>query len=604
MAKIVKFFAIPIVVFAMMVAAVQPALAQGQAQAPVTASVDRTALTTDDMLTLSVVVNANGQQPPQPQLPALDGFYIVGNGTSSQMSIVNGAVSSSVAYNYRLQPAQTGALTIDPVTVTLDGRTYSTQPITVQVSQGTGQPTQARGGTDPNFEAPAQLGDNQLFVQATVDNLEPYVGEQVTYTFRFFEAADAMRMSSMLTGQPDYRPPALTGFWAEGDPEQRSYRASVNGRIYTVTELNSILFPTAAGEVTIDPATLTIPDSIFQRGGSMATEAVTLNVQPLPAGAPASFNGAVGQFEMVAEADVTETRVDEPVTLKVTLVGRGNISTLTDPVWPQMDGWRVFEGESSINTAVQDGQVVGTRVYEHVMIPTQAGEYVIPAIEYSYFDPTDDEQYHSVSTEEFAVSVAPGPPGAGANAARPAAGTADANAPVDANAPTELALKAAPEVLRMSAAPVVTQPWYWLLWTLPLAALAGGFVWQRRQRYLVENAATIRSSRAYKEARRALDKVRKRNAPTADQFAAAERVFSDYLSAKLGRSVIGMSRDALAAELAARNVDASLIAQVQACFDASEHGRYSPAGSTDGELDALLDRVAQTVGELDRALVD
>lgn len=605
MAKVTRLFILSIALFgALLAGAVQPALAQGQP--PITASVDRNALTTDDTLTLTVVVNANSQQPPRPQLPSLEGFAVVGNSTSSQLQIVNGVVSSSVAYAYRLQPLQTGALTIDPVTVTLDGQTYSTQPITVQVTQGTGSPTQANGGVNGGaaggtIDAPALLANNDLFVQAVVDNPEPYVGEQIVYTFRFFEAADSALMPSILSGQPDYEPPALAGFWAEGDPEQRSYRASINGRLYTVTELNSILFPTAAGEVTIEPARLTIPGSVFQRGGTMQTDPVTVTVKPLPAGEPASFNGAVGRFDIQAQVDATETQVDEPITMKITLSGQGNISTLADPTWPEMDGWRIFEGDTAVNTSVQDGQVVGTRTYERVMIPTQAGDSTIPAIEYSYFSPAD-EAYHEISTQPIPVTVAPGAPGAAAGPAQPANvgnGGENAASPATDGGSGELGLKPAPEILRMAAAPVATEPWYWLLWAVPMAALAGGFAWQRRQRYLLRTADVRRSSRARKEARKALDKVRRSQDPLPDRFAAVERAIYDYLDAKLGQSVMGLSSHGLATELGVRGIPSGTIADLQACLDGAETGRYSPAGGATQELDALLDRTARMLDALD-----
>jgi hypothetical protein len=599
MARVTRLFILSIALFGILLAGTaQPALAQGQP--PITASVDRNALTTDDTLTLTVVVNASSQQPPQPQLPSLEGFAVVGSSTSSQLQIVNGVVSSSVAYAYRLQPLQTGALTIDPVEVTLDGQTYSTQPITVQVSQGTGSPTQATGGAaGGTIEVPAQLGNNDLFVQAVVDNPEPYVGEQIVYTFRFFEAANSALMPSILSGQPDYGPPALTGFWAEGDPEQRSYRASINGRLYTVTELSSILFPTAAGELTIEPARLTIPGSVFQRGGTMQTDPVTVNVKPLPAGEPASFNGAVGRFDIQAQVDAAETRVDEPITMKITLVGQGNISTLADPVWPQMDGWRIFEGDTAVNTTVQDGQVVGTRTYERVMIPTQAGESTIPAIEYSYFDPAD-EAYHEISTQPIPVTVTPGAAGA-AGPAKPAnAESGDDNAtPPAAEETGELGLKPAPAVMRMAAAPVATEPWYWLLWAVPMAALAGGFAWRRRQRYLLRTADVRRSSRAHKEARKVLNKVRRSQDPLPERFAAVEWAIYDYLDAKLGRSVTGLSSHGLATELGVRGIPGPVIADLQACLDGAETGRYSPAGGATQELDALLDRTERMLDELD-----
>ena len=247
-----------------MLALMMVALVGASAQSPLSATVDRTTLTTDDSLTLTVVVSSSGRNAPRPQLPDLDGFTVLGSSTSSQMSIVNGAVSSSVAFSYRLQPYATGTLTIAPITATVDGQPYSTEPIAVEVSQGNGTPTQAPGSSAQGLSAPSQLGNLELFVEASVDNPEPYVGEQITYTFRFYEAADSMRVSSLFMDQPGYNPPALTGFWSEGEIENETYRVSHNGRIYTVTELRSQLFPTAAGAVTIDPAQLTIPGFGFR----------------------------------------------------------------------------------------------------------------------------------------------------------------------------------------------------------------------------------------------------------------------------------------------------------------------------------------------------
>ena len=76
-------------------------------------------------------------------MPSLAGFNVVGTSTSSQISIINGATTSQVVYLYQLQPYETGELIIEPITLTLGGQTYSTQPIAVQVSQGSSAPAPA-----------------------------------------------------------------------------------------------------------------------------------------------------------------------------------------------------------------------------------------------------------------------------------------------------------------------------------------------------------------------------------------------------------------------------------------------------------------------------
>ncbi|MCB0198270.1 MAG: BatD family protein, partial [Anaerolineae bacterium] len=74
----------------------------GQAQEVVTAQVDRAVLSTDETLTLSVTVNANATNLPNPTLPDMNGFNIIGTGSSSQISIINGSMSANMVYTYRL----------------------------------------------------------------------------------------------------------------------------------------------------------------------------------------------------------------------------------------------------------------------------------------------------------------------------------------------------------------------------------------------------------------------------------------------------------------------------------------------------------------------
>jgi hypothetical protein len=200
-----------------------PSFAQGS---PITAVIDRSELSTDESLVLTVTVQGLGSSVSEPEIPYLDGLNIVGSGRSSQISIANGNTSSSTLYQYRLQPARPGDVVIPPISVIIDGQTYSTEPIAVRVTQGGGaaQP-QSMGQAAP---APAngaasvstELNGQDLFVEAAVDNAAPYQGEAIDYTFRFYQAVNLFR-------DPNYQPPSFTGFWTDGEPvPNRLHRGS------------------------------------------------------------------------------------------------------------------------------------------------------------------------------------------------------------------------------------------------------------------------------------------------------------------------------------------------------------------------------------------
>ncbi len=121
-------------VIALMIVAV-PSFAQ---ESPIQAEVDRTNLTTDESLVLTITVQGLGNNVSEPEIPYLDGLNIVGSSTSSQISIINGNTSTSRVYQFRLQPARPGDVTIAPINVVIDGQTFSSEPILVHIEQGAG----------------------------------------------------------------------------------------------------------------------------------------------------------------------------------------------------------------------------------------------------------------------------------------------------------------------------------------------------------------------------------------------------------------------------------------------------------------------------------
>jgi hypothetical protein len=580
-----KHLLIPVTVIVLLLLSVTPGYAQGNGV--ISASVDRTSLSTDETLTLAVTINADVSNPPNPSLPSLEGFTIVGSGSSSQISIVNGAVSTQLIYSYRLQPYAPGDLVIDPIGVTLNGQTFTTEPITVQVTQGTGTPPSA---PPSNATAPTstEFRGQRYFVEAEVDNPTPFIGEQVNYIFRFYEAFDAF-------GQPQYEAPTFTGFWTENQTDQSQYQVQAGGQIYNVTELRTVLFPSLMGPVTIEPARLVIPGGFFSSGAELQTQPVAVDVKPLPADAPASFNGAVGQFTLSGTVDTTQTRVNEPITWRVTLTGRGNLSALPDPVWPEMPEWRSFESQATTNTQFQNGQAVGERVYERLLVPQAEGEYTIPVLEYTYFDPAAGG-YQTMTTGAVPISIAPGDP-ASTEAQNYASVPGGHKENVEQLATDIRHVKPVPTKLSMGDRSVTESPLYWLAWGVPLLGIVGNFVWQRRQRFWQNNAGVARSSQARKKAKKALARVRSEKG---DVYSAAGQVLTDYLADKLDQPVAGLTRQALATLLGEEGLRPGLIERVDVCLTDAELGRFSPESNDPAHAANLLKEIDILIGDLEK----
>ena len=294
---------------------------------------------------------------------------------SSQLSSINGAASASVAYAYRLRPTGAGTFTIPALTLDWNGQPLSTEAIQITVTQGTGVAPQASPqNSAPRTNAPSaannaspaggtagRAGNHDFFIETSVDKETPYQGEAVKHVTRLYS-------SMMLLGQPDYQAPKFVGFWHTGEPDVQQYAVTADdGTQYDVTEITTWLFPTTAGKVTSIRREISVPGGFFSPDVDVQSNPITIEVQPLPAGAPADFNGAVGQFQLSATPDRTSTRLGEPVTLRVELSGVGNWGTLGDLHWPSSTQWRVFNNKTDSHSKIVNGEMTGTRVYRAIV---------------------------------------------------------------------------------------------------------------------------------------------------------------------------------------------------------------------------------------------
>jgi hypothetical protein len=598
--------------------------AAAQSEPPVSAEVDRTSLTISETVVLRVMVDARAGKHDLPVLPVLDDFEILGQSSGNQFSMVNGVTSNYTYYLYELQPLNAGTLEIGPVVVNIDGIPYSTDAITVQVSQGNGQaqPVTPSGSSTfpgmpgfpnipgfpnlssllgiPDFptvdqtkvlpmdpaEAPAEMNGKSFYVEAKIDKQTPYLGEQLIYTFRFYQSEELLE-------QPSYQNPAFTGLWSHPEMQQNEYSLKLGDQSYRVSEIQTILFPTLVGELTIDPARLTIPDGFFTQGGTLSTQPVQIEVKPLPEGAPQGFQGAVGSYQLNVEADKQATQVNDAITLDIKISGKGNLETLPDPIWPESPGWRAFDTQAENESVFEDGLVSSTRDYQRTLVPSEPGNLTIPRYEFSYFDP-QTESYQTTGSQPITIAVEPNPQN---NAPESSLAMSLSSSP-DSEATMLHPIKDLETSGTHSSSMLTQKAGYWSLWLVPLLFLVGQYTWQRRRKWMQDNPALLRSSQAARKAHRMIAEAQT-NPETAAQ--AAGRILGDYLQDKLNQSIVGLTHTGLAALLLEKGVQPTLVEGVQDCLARSEMDRYAPASKTSDDL-KILSEVKDLITQLERVL--
>lgn len=535
-------------------------VALAQVQSPITAEVDRNILSTNDQLILTVRVTSDFLDIPSPDLSQITDFVVVSSSTSTQVSIINGDLTTQGVFVYQLQPLREGGLVVGPVSVNIDGQIYQTAPIDIRVISGA-----APAPSPPSSDAPETLQGQDFFVETEIDTPTPYLGQQITYTFKFYKATTVTFIV-----QPDYQPPSFTNFWSQTVLSQPTYNTTVDGREYIVTEIRTALFPANLGPITINPAKIVIPNFPYQ-DIVLETEPVSLTVQSLPAGAPPDFKGAIGRFEINASLNQSEGVVNEPLTLLVEIQGAGNIKALTEPPLPKLSNWRIFESQTQDTIEVQDDTVYGMRRFERLIVPGQPGNYTIPPISFSYFD-LETNQYRTINTEPIPIVVQPGEDEASPS---PGSEAGPAKQPVSLLAGDIRHIKAVPTVLTSQDVPLISPSLYWSAWILPVLVVSGVWVWQNRRLHLQENSAYARSLRARRAALRILAKAQRAGV---DSYAAADHAILGYLSDKLNRPTAGLTNTNLIGLLKETGLHLTLVERVEAILTQIDMGRFAPGG--------------------------
>ena len=315
------------------------------------------------------------------------------------------------------------------------------------------------------------------FVEAEVDDVMPYLGQQVRYTVRFYVAYSTDKI-------PGYSAPKFSGFMNHTQPSRRQYSETVDDHSYTVYEVSTVLYPTMAGDLSIGPGTMTVPEEscidwpsarncpgaflpLTERGETVQfdydTPTIELAVRPLPVHAPQSFTGAVGRFRIRASVDRAQVEIGDPVTLTATITGEGNLAALPDLSWPQMRGWRSMSGARKGTISVVDGILTGSKTFERILIPERPGSYTIPSIHYSFFDPQLGA-YTTVSTDPIELETLSATEVGFAEADEPRSGQDG----IGGNVGT---VRHAPAVLSRESSPVTSYPLFWWAWITPVVVL-------------------------------------------------------------------------------------------------------------------------------------
>lgn len=559
---------------------------------------------------LSFTINERGRNLQLPDLSNFDVLMGPSTGQSTSITTINGKTTQETTYSYTyiLRAKKEGTFEIRPASIEVNGKIFESNSLTIQVVKPQSQPMQQQPSTPGQSQGSSSqsidLGSDNLFVRVEMNKQNVYRGEQIIATVKLY-----VNPNIPVTGFDEVNLPTYEGFYTQDVeiPQQINFTREVyDGKIYQVGVLKkTILFPQQNGKLTVQPFKMSLlvqqqvkPRSFFDDffnsfrtvKATVVSKPVTVNVKDLPP-APASFMGGVGSFNVTSSISSENVTTNDAVTLKIAITGSGNIRLIRTPELKLPTDFEVYDPRTTENVNATNNGVSGTKTIEYLFQPRFEGDYTIPAISITFFNPATGK-YETKTTQEYKLHVKKG--------------TQEQSTTVVSSLRKEDVQLIGQDIRFIKTGAPALQPkgktffgstLFYLVYAISAALFVILFLIYRKKARENANIALMRTKKANKVARKRLKAAAgfmKQNNNEAFHESIL-KAFQGYLSDKLGIPVADLNRESSVEGLKKRNVEQSLIDEMIEIIDQCEFARYAPnAGS---EARSELYKKAESVME-------
>lgn len=567
-----------------------------------------------------LVFTVNSQDIKDFRAPSIKGFDVLMGPSRSQQSsiqIINGkrTSNSSTAFTYILLAGNPGTYTIPAASVEVNGEKVFSNAISIKVlpqDQTSGNSGNNGGGSASSSRSQAagsRISANDLFITATASKTTVHEQEAILLTYKVYTVVNLRQLYGKM--------PDLKGFHTQEVelPQQKTFTLEhYKGRNYNTTVWSQyVLFPQQTGKLEIPSITFdgvvaqqTISDdpfdAFFNGGGyvevkkKITTPKVVINVQPLPA-KPAGFSGAVGEFKLASSINATDVKTNDAVTIKLTLSGTGNMKLIGTPEVKFPQDFEIYDPKVTDDYKLTNSGLTGTKTFEYLAIPRHAGNFTIPAIEFTYFD-LKSNSYKTLKTEAYNLKVAKGQ------------GNADQVISDFTNKESVKMLgkdirfiKLGDSSLRPKGDFFFGTVGYYLCYLIPLLLFVVFAVIYRQKALENANVAKVKTKKANKVATRRMKLAGKLLAENKKNefYDEVLKALWGYISDKLSIPVSQLSKDNIEAELANYGVQEALIAEFIGVLNECEYARYAP-GNENEAMDKVYSASVEVISKMENSI--
>lgn len=568
------------------------------AQVEFTTKVSKKKLGVNERLRVDFVMNEEGDNFTP---PSFSGFKVVGGPSQSvSHSWMNGKRSFSKTYTYMLSPTKRGQFTIKQASIVINGETYKTIPVKVQVTTAVEKPKDANN--------PDYIASENIHLVAEVSNANPYLNEAITVVYKLYVGPYVNVSNYNLIDSPKF-----ADFWSQNiDIKQlRIQRGTYKGQDYNFVVLRkTVLYPQKTGKLVIEPLTIDVSVDVPTNrrdffGGrvhqtvhqKVAAGKRNITVKELPeAGKPADFTGAVGEYQFDVTTTKTALKAGESLQATVKVSGNGNLKLFNLPKLTVPSSLEVYEPEHKENVRTNLAGMSGSISDTYTIVPQFKGNYPISKLAFSFFNPKT-EQYQTLSSIEHVVEVLTGPTN---TAVVETEGNSSVKQNVITNDTSFRSFHTTANFLDMKNTYFFKSNLFWGMFLVPLLAIPVILLVNKKKHQLANDLQGNKIRKADKLAKKYLSEAKKNLHSKELFYESLHKSLHNYLKAKLGLETSEFSKDKIKNVFGLNNIKESTTDGFIALIENCELARFTPISSDAMQQD--YDKASQVISEIDKAL--
>uniref|UniRef100_UPI00404A4B3F BatD family protein n=1 Tax=Gelidibacter sp. TaxID=2018083 RepID=UPI00404A4B3F len=570
------------------------------AQVKFEAKVSKTKLGVNERLRIDFEMNKDGDNFTPPNF---DNFTVVGGpNTSVSNSWINGVRSFAKTYSYFLAPKKQGNFRIEQATIEIEGQTYKTQVVNVQVTPAVERPN------DPDNAL--NVADDNIHLVAEISKTNPYLNEAITVVYKLYVSPN--------TGVSNWREvdnPRYNDFWSQNIDLKgiKVENGKYKGEDYRYVVLRkTVLYPQKSGKLEIEPLSLDITVEVPTNrrdifGGRLMTQvqkrvsagSKSIQVKDLPeAGKPDNFSGAVGDFNFKLSTSKTHLNATESLQARVEVTGNGNLKLFQLPKLTLPSSLEVYEPEHSEKVTTTLEGMQGGISDSYTIVPQFKGKYPIPNVSFSYFD-LKTESYKTISSGDIVIDVLEGPTNT-SNNDNNLANVNQGKKAVEATSQQFAFIKTNANLTPIKTEPFFKSTWFWSSLLLPLLAIPLAMVFRRKKAERDADVFGNKIRKADKLAKKYLGEARTALGQKEAFYVALEKALHNYLKAKLHIETSDLSKDRIESLLLEKQVQNSTVSEFMSILNSCELARYTPLSEVAMQQD--YDKAANTISLIDKQM--